>query len=177
MPQVRVVTDAEARTHVLLAIHELVVAAFDGEFSDKDWQHSQGGWRVLAYRGDELVAHAAVVPRVLRVGERELHTGYVEAVATEPERQRQGLGSLVMTAANDVVRDNFEMGALSTGLTGFFARHGWESWHGPTYVRDGDAIVRTPEEDDGVMVLRFGPSESIDLEAPITCDARPGDAW
>ncbi len=177
MPQVRVFTDAGARTHVLLAIHELVVAAFDGDFTDKDWQHTHGGWRVVAYYGDELVSHAAVVPRVLRVGKRELHTGYVEGVATTPERQRHGLGALVMAAANDVVRANFEMGALSTEQSGFYTRQGWESWRGPTYVRDGDAIDRTPEEDDGIMVLRFGPSESIDLAAPITCEARPGDAW
>jgi hypothetical protein len=32
-------------------------------------------------------------------------------------------------------------------------------------------------EDDGVMVLRFGPSAAIDLHASMSCDERPGDDW
>jgi hypothetical protein len=42
--------------------------------------------------------------------------------------------------------------------------------------RDGQP-VRTPEEDDGVMVLRHGPSQGLDLNADITCDQRSGDDW
>jgi aminoglycoside 2'-N-acetyltransferase I len=177
MPPVRVFIDEQARTHVLAAIQELVVAAFEGDFADEDWQHTRGGWRVVAFDGDEPIAHAAVVPRTLRVGELDINTGYVEGVATASERQREGLGALVMAGANDVVRANFEMGALSTGLTGFYARLGWQSWHGPAYVRDGDALVRTPDEDDAIMVLRFGASASVDLAAPISCEARSGEAW
>ena len=37
--------------------------------------------------------------------------------------------------------------------------------------------VRTPEEDDGVMVLRHGPSRDLDLTSDITCDQREGDDW
>ena len=45
------------------------------------------------------------------------------------------------------------------------------------FVRRGSTTVRTPDDDDGIMVLRFGPSASIDLTAPISCDARSGDDW
>jgi aminoglycoside 2'-N-acetyltransferase I len=75
------------------------------------------------------------------------------------------------------VRESFELGGLSTAHHHFYERLGWERWQGPTYVRDGDDVIRTEEEDDGVMVLRFGPSATIDLTAPITCEARPGDDW
>lgn len=57
-----------------------------------------------------------------------------------------------------------------------FSDDDWERWQGPTFARDGAELIRT-EEDEGVMVLRFGPSESIDLRAPISCEARAGDDW
>jgi hypothetical protein len=44
-------------------------------------------------------------------------------------------------------------------------------------VRDGAETIRTEAEDDGVMVLRFGPSAPVDLTAPISCERRRGDDW
>ena len=72
---------------------------------------------------------------------------------------------------------SFEMGALSTGRPGFYTRLGWERWRGPTFVRRGSQSCRTEDEDDGVMVLRFGPSAAIDLTASISCESRRGDDW
>jgi len=66
---------------------------------------------------------------------------------------------------------------LSTGRHEFYQRLGWERWLGPTFVRRGEALVRTPDEDDGIMVLRFGRSRDTDLTAPIACEAREGDDW
>ena len=86
----------------------------------------------------EIVAHAAVVERELWMDDRPLRTGYVEAVATTPERQGQGLGSLVMGEVNAIVRDGFELGALGTGSNGFYERLGWVTWLGPTFVRTAD---------------------------------------
>lgn len=75
------------------------------------------------------------------------------------------------------MRREHEMGGLSTGRHAFYERLGWERWQGPTFVRDGNDVIRTEDEDDGVMVLRSGPSAKIDLTASISCDARPGDDW
>ena len=38
-------------------------------------------------------------------------------------------------------------------------------------------VVRTPEEDSGLMVLRVGATPALDPTWPITCDARSGDDW
>lgn len=146
-------------------------------FADEDWEHTFGGLRVLATDGGVPVGHAAVVPRLLHVGGEPFRGGYVEGVATAPDRQRLGVGSQVMERVADLVRGEHELGALSTGRTAFYARLGWERWLGETYVRDGAHLVRTPDEDDGVMVLRHGPSAGIDLTAAITCEARSGDDW
>ncbi|MGQ0825083.1 MAG: GNAT family N-acetyltransferase [Actinomycetota bacterium] len=178
MTDVRVLTDRDVAPAVLAHIRAFVTDAFPpGEFSADDWDHCEGGWRAIAFDGDVPVAHAAVVPRPLTIGTREFRSGYVEGVATHPRRQREGLGALVINEVNGVVRTHFEIGALSTGVGEFYARLGWEQWRGASYVRNGAALVRTEDEDDGLMVLRFGPSEDIDLAATITCDCRAGDDW
>ena len=151
--------------------------AFDGDFDDEDWDHALGGWHVVVSSGTEVVAHVAVVPRLLQVGERPFRSGYVEAVGTAPGRHGQGVGSRAMVEAAGVVRSRFELGTLATGRWSFYERLGWERWTGPTFVRDGDEVTRTEDDDDAVMVLRFGPSASIDLTSPLTCEARPGDVW
>ena len=124
-----------------------------------------------------MLAHASVVPRVLEVAGRPLRTGYVEAVATAPGRQGEGLGSAVMAAATDEIRAHYELGALGTGRHSFYERLGWERWRGPTFVRTSRGLLRTAEDDDGVMVLRHGASAEVDLAAPISCEERAGDDW
>jgi aminoglycoside 2'-N-acetyltransferase I len=172
-----VFTGSDAPEALLAETHRFLVEAFEGRFSAEDWEHTGGGSRVVVLDGDVPVSHAAVVPRLLRVGPREVAAGYVEGVGTAPGRQRQGLASLAMAEAGKLLTERFEMGALSTPVPGFYERLGWERWRGPTFVRDGTRRTRTPDEDGGIMVLRFGPSRDIDLEAPIACEARSGDDW
>jgi aminoglycoside 2'-N-acetyltransferase I len=111
------------------------------------------------------------------VADASFQAGYVEGVATRRDRQRKGLGSLVMAEVARVVRSTFELGVLSTGQRDFYERCGWERWRGPTYVRDRTQLVRTADDDDGIMVLRFGSSAAIDVTALIACERRPGDDW
>jgi aminoglycoside 2'-N-acetyltransferase I len=178
MSLVRVVESADLSGAERHAIRRLLDAAFAGEFSDDDWDHALGGWHALIGSSTGVIAHASVVPRRLIVAGKALHAGYVEAVAVQPDRQRRGLGTAVMRAITDLVRDRFELGALSTGEWSFYAGLGWERWRGPTFVRLGDGTLRrSPDEDDGVMVLRAGRSQQIDLMASIACDERAGDSW
>lgn len=177
MREVRVFTTATLPASLRDASRRLMGAAFD-DFTDDDWTHALGGWHALVADGSEVVAHAAVVPRVLLVEGREVRAGYVEAVAVLPALQGIGLGSGVMAAINKIVRAHFELGALSTGEWHFYERLGWERWQGPAFVRHPDGrLERVPDEDDAVMVLRFGALAGVRLDAPIACDDRPGDAW
>ena len=103
---------------------------------------------------------------------------YVEAVAVATAQQRHGLGTAIMRRANEIIQEQFELGALSTGKWAFYARLGWERWSGPTWVRHPDGRVeRTPDEDAGIMVLRGEGTRHLDTSASITCDARAGDSW
>lgn len=177
MSDVRVLSTAEVSDAELAAGRRLMDAAFD-DFTDHDWAHALGGWHAIISRGDDVVAHAAVVPRLIGVGTREFRAGYVEAVAVRPDLQGTGIGSRVMAAINDVLRARFELGVLSTGEWHFYERLGWERWQGPAFVRGRDgSLTRAEDEDDGVMVLRCAASATIDPTAPIACDERDGDSW
>ncbi len=170
-------TTPGASIECLVQIRELFFTAFDETFTEQDWEHVLGGWHVVVSDGDVIVAHAAVVERVLEVAGRPFRAGYVEGVATHPARQREGLGSQTMDEVGQLLLSEFEMGALATGVEGFYEGLGWKRWLGPTYVRYGSDLVRTEEEDGGVMVLPFGPSEGIDLSSPLSCPSRSGDDW
>ena len=176
-PSVCRFTTAEASAERLGQIRELFFTAFDERFTESDWEHVLGGSHVTISDGGVVVSHAAVVERTLNVGGRPFRTGYVEGVATHPSRQRRGLGSQVMDEVAQLLRSEYEMGALSTSVGGFYERLGWERWLGPSYVRYGSQLVRTEDEDDGIMVLPFGPSRNIDLTASISCPSRVGDDW
>ena len=160
------------------AIRALLDAAYAGDFSDDDWAHALGGTHALVETDGAVVAHAAVVPRVLDAGTQRVRAGYVEAVAVLPARQGTGLGTAVMRALGEILARQFELGALSTGEWRFYERLGWERWRGPTWVRHPHGrLERSPDDDDSLMILRTPRTPAIDLFAPLTCDARPGDVW
>ena len=163
------------------AIRDLLVAAFGTDeeeaFTDDDWEHAVGGVHFVCDLGGEIVAHASVVERTLHVGAQALHTGYVEAVATAPDRQGAGFGSLVMAEANAYIHGTFELGGLGTGRQTFYERLGWQIWTGPTAVRTTEGVRPTPDDDGYIMVLTTPTSPPLDLNATIMCEWRPGDVW
>jgi aminoglycoside 2'-N-acetyltransferase I len=78
MTRLRRATTAELGAEELAALRRLVFEAFGGRFDEHDWEHMLGGVHLLVEEDDGVVAHGAVVPRVLVAGGRELRTGYVE---------------------------------------------------------------------------------------------------
>lgn len=175
MPRIETVTGDALTAGHLVAVRRLLDRAFDGEFSDDDWWHAIGGHHVTVYHDEALVAHASVVRRRLWVGGNAHEAGYVEAVATEPDAQGRGFGTAAMEEIGRVIDRHHAFGVLSTGTYRFYERLGWRRWCGPTSVRLASGeIVRTPDDDGGVMVRSTVP---LDIDATITCDERTGDAW
>jgi aminoglycoside 2'-N-acetyltransferase I len=176
----RLLTDALSPSEIA-AIRALLDAAFwdeeDERFTEEDWQHSIGGIHVVLDVDGEIAAHASVVERELQVAGRPFRTGYVEAVATAPAHQRRGYGTQVMQAIDAEIRAVYELGALGTGEIAFYERLGWRVWRGPTSVRTRVGERRTPDEDGGIMVLLVPLTPAIELDAPISCEWRPGDVW
>lgn len=132
---------------------------------------------VLLMEGDEILSHAAWVPRTLRYGaaREPLRCAYVEAVATPQRWQRHGYGTQVLLAIPPLIGD-FDIAALSPSEPPFYARSGWEMWEGPLHhVEDG---VLHRSEDEDVMILRLPRTPAtLDLRAPLEADWREGDIW
>ena len=152
-------------------------AAKPGDFDDEDWESCLGGTHVLVEDRDAFVAHAAVIERTLELDGTPLRTGFVEAVATEPERQGAGLASEAMRAVNELIDAGFELGALDTDIPGFYERLGWVVWPGRTAVREPGGVRLTPEEDGNVLVRRPGRALEAGRDSLLVCDWRPGDPW
>ena len=181
MQRVRRAPTADLTSAEIAALRELLWAAFppDDEegFTEEDWEHALGGIHFLLEDGGVIVAHAAVVEREIQVDGQPLRTGYVEAVATDPARQGGGLGSTVMGAVTEHIKDAFELGVLGTGRHRFYERLGWFTWRGPSAVRTEGGLIRTPDDDGFIMVLPTRTSPALDPASPISCEWRPGDVW
>lgn len=157
--------------------HAMLVAAYDGQFTDDDWDHALGGMHALICHRGALLAHAAVVQRQLIYQGRALRCGYVEAVAVREDLRGQGLARAVMDAAEQVIRGAYQIGALSASELGrpVYERRGWLPWQGATFVLAPDGRTRTPDDDDAIYVL--AASQELDTGAELTCDWRNGDVW
>ena len=158
----------------LRAARALMDAAFAGDFADSDWANALGGVHAIALEGGRLIGHASLVPRRLWVGQEPVDAGYLEAVAVSPARQGLGVGTQLMRALEPAMRRH-PLCAGSTGEHAFTTRLGWRRWAGPTRVLRGGVRVRTPDEDDGIIVWWPPGGPEVDRTATLTCAARPGD--
>ncbi len=183
MPGIRVAHTADLGAATLAAVRALLDAAFaeddgeDGEgFGDADWEHTLGGVHVTAWEGGELIGHAAVVQRRLLHRGRALRAGYVEGVAVRADHRRRGAGGAVMAPLERVVRDAYDLGALSATEVAvpFYRARGWLPWLGPTSVLAPEGIRRTADDDGGIHVLPVIP---LDRTEGLACDWRDGDVW
>ena len=179
-PQVVLMPTSELSPDQVSAIRGLLWAAFsdpDDAMTENDWDHALGGTHFLLTLDGVLVAHAAVVERDLHIGGLPVRTGYVEAVATAPDRQRRGFGTELMERVDGYIRERFDLGALGTGVQGFYERLGWIVWRGPTMVRTETGTQPTPDEDGYIMVLPTPAMPRPDITEPLSCEWRPGDVW
>lgn len=122
-----------------------------------------------------LACHALWITRWLQTSTSPLlRTAFVEAVATEPAWQGRGYATQLMRRLQAAI-GAFDLGALSTGIPGFYRRLGWETWHGPLFIRTNGDLLATPE--DTVMILRLPRTPSLDLGEPLSAEWREGELW
>jgi aminoglycoside 2'-N-acetyltransferase I len=172
--QISVVSAEELAQSEKEQIVRLCSEAFDEDFGEMFWL-LPGSTHMLARIEGELASHACWVTRWLQPGDlRPLRTAYIEAVATNPSRQGEGLGSFVMRRITEEI-GGYEMGALSPAHVPFYERLGWEMWHGPTAIRTQGGLLPTPGEE--VMVLRTRLTPALDTSTLITAEWREGELW
>jgi aminoglycoside 2'-N-acetyltransferase I len=126
------------------------------------------GLHVLAYDG-QLVGHAVVTTRWLQPDNLPLlKTAYVDAVATAPAYQGQGVGSSVMRHLASAIQD-YELACLETERVSFYAQLGWEEWRGLLAGRKATELIPTPDQ-KGIMILRLTRTPSLDLLDSLTVE-------
>lgn len=177
MTEVRVAHTADLVTETLESARVLLDGAFDGDFTDDDWEHALGGVHVLVWEESELIGHASLVQRRLLHRGRAWRAGYVEGVGVRADRRRCGHGAAMMQALEHVLRRAYDLGALGATdeAADFYAACGWKRWQGSTSALTPLGIERTAEEDGCIYV--FPLTASLDLSGELTCDWRGGDAW
>jgi aminoglycoside 2'-N-acetyltransferase I len=165
--------DGETRHRV----RHMVSAAFAGDFTDVDWDHTLGGMHALIWHRGAIIAHAAVVQRRLLHRGEALRCGYVEAVAVREDFRGRGLAHALLDGAEQVIRGAYQIGATSSppGARRVFTGRGWLAWQGPAWVLSPDGRARTPERDGTVSVLPL--AVDVDTSADLTCDWRMGSVW
>ena len=166
--------------HLDAATRKAARALLDDVFEDMtdyDWEHALGGVHALVWEGTELIGHASVIQRRLLHRGRALRAGYVEGVGVRADRRGRGHGTAMMDALERLVRDAYDLGALSTSDAGadFYAARGWRRWQGPSSALTPTGIRRTEGDDGGIYVLVL--AAPLDLSGALTCDWRDGDLW
>jgi aminoglycoside 2'-N-acetyltransferase I len=160
--------DLSAATRASI-IHVCIMAHQEEEFNNLFSYIPSGGVHVLAYRGQELVSHAVVTTRWLQPeGLPILRTAYVDAVATLPAYQGQGIGSMLMRHLASLLSD-FEIACLETDRVSFYARLGWEEWRGPLAGRTATELLPTPDQ-KGIMILRLARTPALDVDGSLTIE-------
>ncbi len=168
--------DAKTRAEII----ELCESAYGEDFSGL-FETFPDAVHVLARdQQGVLVSHAEWVARWLQPeGHRVLRTAYVEAVATAPFKQRQGLASAVLRRIHELLAGDpaWQLGALSPSTPTLYARLGWELWKGPLAIRHDDRVEPTPAEEQ-VMILRLPPTPSTLLTTSLlSAEWRSGELW
>jgi aminoglycoside 2'-N-acetyltransferase I len=135
------------------------------------------GVHVIARLDVGPVGHAVITTRWLRPDSLAfLRCAYVDAVATAPTHQRQGVGHAVMRRLAEAAEsDRFEIGCLESELRGFYEPLGWEQWRGPLAAQTDAGVVRTPDQ-DGIFILRLSGTPTVDVDGSLTIRA-DGRFW
>ncbi|MFJ9825476.1 GNAT family N-acetyltransferase [Streptomyces sp. NPDC101160] len=161
----------------LRAVREMLDDAFDGEFSDEDWDHALGG--LHAWTEDEwgVAAHGSLVMRRVLHHGRSYRVGYVEAVAVRAELRRQGLGGRIMGELERAIDGAYAFGALSAseGGAGLYRGRGWRLWRGRIETLSPAGIVRLPDEEDSTYLWPAAGRPLPDPAEPLVFDWRDGD--
>ncbi|WP_031485267.1 GNAT family N-acetyltransferase [Streptomyces bicolor] len=161
----------------LREIRALLDEAFDGDFSDEDWDHGLGGMHALVHDDEgRLLAHGSVVMRRVRHRDRWLRVGYVEAVAVRPDARRTGLGGRVMAELERVIDRAYDAGMLSASDEGaaLYTARGWEVWSGRVCALGPQGVVRLPDE-EGSTFVRPALAGPLDPAFELVFDWRDGD--
>ncbi|RIJ60160.1 GNAT family protein [Clavibacter phaseoli] len=168
-PRLSVVREGALDVADHTSIAALLALAFpdfrEGYAGARSWAGAQPELRILVHDGDALVAHAGLRRVFVALGDGEgdpaddLLVGSTGMVAVHPDRQAQGLGTLLADGIRGALaRLAVPFGLLETSesTTGYYARHGWIPLPGRTGHYNGFTLLGAAEvvhQDHGWLML------------------------
>lgn len=161
----------------LRALRAMLDTAFDGDFSDEDWDHTLGGLHAWAEDAHGIAAHGSLVMRRVLHRGRYNSIGYVEGVAVRAGLRRQGLGGRVMAELERAIDGAYALGALSASDAGaaLYTTRGWRLWRGRIETLGPAGIVRLAYEEDSTYLRPAAGRPLPDPADPLVFDWRDGD--
>lgn len=137
------------------------------------------GIHVIGYTPHrQAVTHALLTERRFTIGGRlPMKAAYIDAVATHPDYQGRGYGSLVMKEIMRIASEICDIGGLSTFVPQWYGKLGWKEWKGPLSLEKEGEIIPTLDVDGVVMVYIFEGTSPPDFNDTLTADWRPGGGW
>ena len=103
------------------------------EFKHHRWlNHNCPNFTVVIDRYHTIVAHVAVIERMITAGPSQLHVAAVGLVAVHPDHRGQGLSTQVLKLAMyEAERRNFDMGLLfcTKEVKPVYEKNGWKQIH------------------------------------------------
>ena len=159
----------------LMAIFKLLKEVNGDEFSVEELSHALGGSHFLAFKEDQLIAHAAVVQRSILLDNKPHKVGYVEAIGVIPEFQHKGVGKSMMQEINQMIDKCYHFDALSPSSESkkLFEEAGWQEMQAPYYEYTLVGIIPSSEK----CVMTYSGRIELEAKNKLTCDFRERNAW
>jgi GNAT superfamily N-acetyltransferase len=138
----------------------------DPDFPPIQW--STPDWMALGFMQGRLVTQLCIPTRQIMVGSEKVRVAGIGGMATHPEFQHRGLGSVLLAATETFMRDTIQVpfGLLicADELCHFYELSRWQfAAHELSFTQDGQRRMMNPY----VMVLqltaRAWPAGEIDL--------------
>jgi aminoglycoside 2'-N-acetyltransferase I len=159
----------------LAQLRAMLLESFGPSYDELSWLNCQGGLHFRMYYRGTLASHLSIVRRPIAIDSSPLKALYVESVATLPRFRHLGLAKSLVSAASAVIRREYDIGVLATGLVSFYEPLGWRVWTGPTLVHEGGG-TRAARPRGEVMVL-IPPTTEVNVSDKIATNWRRGDIW
>ena len=149
--ELRIVDEADMTASLDAAIREALCACFPKDraaFSrTRAWHGIAPVFSETLEAGREVVAHAGVVDRTVRAGDRQVRVAGVQNVCVLPGHRGRGLFRRVMAAAMEqAAARGFDCGLLfcDRGIEKLYARLGWRTSHGRRVARTDESGCDVP---------------------------------
>ncbi|MDN3443999.1 GNAT family N-acetyltransferase [Microbacterium sp. APC 3901] len=173
---------SESQSAALRELFDREYRAEYGEWSpDRPYGYSPADVHTIVFRGSITVAHVGFQRRLIRVGAREVAVAGTGGVLVHPDWRSDGVGRLVMTHAQQAMRDDDRVSFGYLGcreeVVSFYERTGWSRVNAlERHVSMNDSNATVTSSAGPILVFAAGSGTDADPWPEGDIDLR-GTPW